>query len=124
MSLLKGKGVEVTQDDQHRICVFARLHRRRKELTQAIAKRKDEIVKLSDAADELMIADGAMYLFGETFMQTETDDAEALLEAERERLESEQEAEEAELKNVEAALSELKATLYASLGSQVYLEDE
>ncbi|KAH9586463.1 Prefoldin beta-like [Trypanosoma melophagium] len=124
MSLLKGKGVEVTQDDQHRICVFARLHRRRKELTQGIAQRKEELVKLSDAADELMIADGSMFLFGETFMQTDTDDAETLLEAERGRLESEQEAAEAELKSVEAALGELKATLYASLGNQVYLEDE
>ncbi|KEG11431.1 putative prefoldin [Trypanosoma grayi] len=124
MSLLKGKEVEVAQEDQRHICLFARLHRRRKELVAAISRRKDEMVKLSDAADELMITENAMYLFGETFMETDNDEAEEWLEKEKARLQVEQEAAEAELKDVEVALGELKANLYASLGNQVYLEDE
>ncbi|KAF8283849.1 putative prefoldin [Trypanosoma cruzi] len=124
MSILKGKEVEVTQEDQHRICLFARLHRRRRELVAELSRRKEEIVRLGDAADELMITDNAMYLFGETFMETDNDEAEEWLEKEKGHLQTEQEAAEAELKLVEVALGELKANLYASLGSQVYLEDE
>ncbi|RNF03698.1 putative prefoldin [Trypanosoma conorhini] len=124
MSILKGKEVEVTQDDQRRICLFARLHRRRRELVAGIARRKEEMVRLSDAADELMITDNAMYLFGETFMETENDEAEQWLEKDQQRLQTEQAEAETELKSVQVALGELKASLYASLGNQVYLEDE
>nr|CCC94695.1 conserved hypothetical protein [Trypanosoma congolense IL3000] len=124
MSLLKGKEVEVTQDDQRRICHFARMHRRRKELVATVSRLKEQIDKLSDAADELMIADDAMYLFGETFVDIDNDEAGEWLEKERLQLESERESAEEELKNVEVTMGELKAALYASLGNQVYLEDE
>ncbi|KAG8341581.1 putative Prefoldin subunit [Trypanosoma vivax] len=124
MSLLKGKEVEVTEEDQRNICIFARLHRQHKSLLASSAQRKELIEKLGDAADELMIADNAMYLFGETFMDIDTDEAGEWLEKEKGILEREQEECEKELKDVETRLSELKAMLYASLGNQVYLEDE
>ncbi|CBH16969.1 prefoldin subunit, putative [Trypanosoma equiperdum] len=124
MSLLKGKEVEVTQDDQRRICIFARMHRRRKELTATITRLKEQAAKLSDASDELMIADGAMYLFGETFVAIDNDEAGEWLAKEQAQLQRDQETTEEELKLVESQLSDLKAKLYASLGSQVYLEDE
>ena len=116
--------IDVTWDDQRNICTFGRVHRRFQDLQVELKRKKDDIEKLSDAADEILIADDVKYVFGEAFVTMDSDDAGSYIEGRKNLLE----AELATLKDEEAALekvmSSLKAQLYAKFGSQIYLESE
>lgn len=116
--------IDVTWEDQKRICVFSRLHKKIQHLKSKHQRLADDLDKLEDASTEVMICDEVKYVFGEAFVDLPSDDVVELLESDKSRLSAEREEVEKELGQLEAALSDLKAQLYAKFGSQIYLEDK
>lgn len=116
--------IDVTWEDQQRICIFSRLHNRVLHLQKLHKLLNDDIEKVDDASSEAMICDKVKYVFGEAFVDLDTDRVNDLLEKEKERLEAERGEIDKELAELQGAKSELKALLYAKFGSQIYLEDK
>lgn len=116
--------IEVTWEDQRNICTFSRTHRRFSEVQSIMAKIKSDIEKVTDATDEIIIADDVKYVFGETFVSMDMDAAGELLEAKKATLENELAEREAELEDLQKTIERLKVQLYAKFGSQIYLENE
>jgi prefoldin subunit 4 len=116
--------IDVTWEDQRGLCTFGRMHRRFQEIDSEIRRRDADIEKLTDAADEIIIADDVKYVFGESFITLDCDDVSTLIEAKKSSLESEASALRQEKEGLEKAMAALKSVLYAKFGSQVYLESE
>lgn len=116
--------IDVTWDDQRNICTFGRMHRRFGEVEVEIRRRKEDIEKLNDAADEIMIADDVKYVFGEAFVALDVDSVGELVEQKKAAIEGELRVLEGEKAALEKSMTELKSQLYAKFGSQVYLESE
>jgi prefoldin subunit 4 len=116
--------IDVTWDDQRNICTFGRVHNRFQELQIELKRKKDDIEKLSDAADEVLIADDVKYVFGEAFVTMDADEAGTFIENRKAILEKELATLQAEEKSLEGLMTGLKAQLYAKFGSQIYLESE
>lgn len=116
--------IDVTWEDQQRICTFSRLHKKIQHLKSRQHRMSDDLEKLEDASTEVMICDEVKYVFGEAFVDLPSDEAGDLLEQEKERVLGEKEKVDKELESLEAALTALKAQLYAKFGSQIYLEDK
>lgn len=116
--------IEVTWEDQKRICAFSRLHKKIQHLKSKEQRIVADLGKLEDAETEVMICDEVKYVFGEAFVNLSSDEVAPLLEGEKERLTAEQEQLKKELETLEAAIGDLKAQLYAKFGNQIYLEDK
>eukprot|EP00744_Colponema_vietnamica_P008086 GILI01011558.1.p1 GENE.GILI01011558.1~~GILI01011558.1.p1 ORF type:complete len:126 (-),score=44.59 GILI01011558.1:81-458(-) len=116
--------VEVTWDDQRNICTFSRTHRRYSEVQSIIGRLKSDIEKITDATDEIIIADDVKYVFGETFVAVDMDLATELLESKKTSLETELADRTQELEDLQKTVDKLKVQLYAKFGSQIYLENE
>lgn len=116
--------IEVTWEDQRNICTFSRTHRRYAEVQQIMARLKSDIEKITDATDEIIIADDVKYVFGESFVAMDMDAAGELLEAKKTSLEEELAEREGELEDLQKTIERLKVQLYAKFGSQIYLENE
>lgn len=116
--------IDVTWEDQRNICTFGRMHRRFGELDIEISRRTADIEKLNDAADEILIADDAKYVFGESFISLEVDDVSSMIDAKKASLEEELQELRSEKTKLEGVMTTLKSALYAKFGSQIYLENE
>ncbi|CUG77071.1 prefoldin-like protein, putative [Bodo saltans] len=116
--------IDVTWEDQRGLCTFGRMHRRFQEIDAEIRRRDTDIEKLTDAADEIIIADDVKYVFGESFITLDCDDVSTLIETKKASLEAEAQALRQEKEGLEKAMAGLKSVLYAKFGSQVYLESE
>lgn len=116
--------IDVSWEDQRNLCTFGRMNRRFQELDVEIRRRNADIEKLSDAADEILIADDVKYVFGEAFVTLDSDDVGELIESKKNTIESELKALGDEKAALEKAMNQLKSLLYAKFGSQVYLENE
>lgn len=116
--------VDVTWEDQKRICTFSRLHKKIKHLQSKLQRLVEDSDKIDDACSEIMICDVVKYVFGEAFVDLPAEEAGELLEAEKERLGEERGTVETELATLNGALDALKAQLYAKFGTQIYLEDK
>lgn len=116
--------IDVTWDDQRNICTFSRQHRRFTQLQSMIAAKKKNLEDLSDATDEVYIADELRFVFGEAFVTVDASGAEELLTARKAREEAELKQLQDELSALEKQMQDRKAQLYAKFGSQIYLENE
>lgn len=116
--------IDVTWEDQQRICTFSRLYKKIKHLKAKQQRISDDLDKIEDASTEVMICDEVKYVFGEAFVDLPSDEAEELLSQQKDRLTGEQEELNKELATLDVALSHLKALLYAKFGSQIYLEEK
>lgn len=116
--------IEVTWEDQKRICAFSRLHKKILHLRTKEQRIVADLEKLEDAETEVMICDDVKYVFGEAFINLSADEVGPLLEDEKGRLTEEQGELKKELETLQGVLNELKAQLYAKYGSQIYLEDK
>lgn len=116
--------IDVSWEDQRGLCTFGRMHRRFQELDGEIRRRDNDIEKLTDAADEIIIADDVKYVFGESFVTLDCDDVSTLIDNKKAALESEVKGLREEKESLEKAMHALKSVLYAKFGSQVYLESE
>jgi prefoldin subunit 4 len=116
--------VDVTREDQARICTFGRMHTRHQQLSGMLAAKKKNLADISDASDEVYISDATSFVLGEAFVQVDAAEAEEMLTARKAREAADMARYEAEFTKLEAAMKDLKAKLYAKFGSQIYLESE
>lgn len=116
--------IDVAWEDQRNLCTFGRMNRRFQELDVEVRRRKADLEKLNDAADEILIADDVKYVFGESFVALDADDVSSLIDAKKESIEGELKTLSDEKDFLEKAMNQLKSQLYAKFGSQVYLENE
>jgi prefoldin subunit 4 len=116
--------IDVTWDDQRAICTFGRMHRRWNQLVDEISKKKQDLEKLSDASDEVYLCDSMKFVFGESFVTVDSNEADSLLTARKTKTEQELAKLQEEQQFLDGALKKVKAQLYAKFGSQVYLENE
>ena len=116
--------VEVTWTDQRYICTFGRMNRRYAALETEIKQKQQDLENLDDAADEVMIADDIMYVYGESFVTVDADAAGDLVSNQVEKINAELAALKTEQSDLNEGMKDLKAKLYAKFGSQIYLENE
>jgi len=116
--------IDVTWNDQRNICTFGRMHRRFNDLVGEIKRKTDDIEKMNDAGDEILIADEIKHVFGESFIAVDSDTAEKYLASKKAVLEGELALLKKEQSELEQGMKGLKAQLYAKFGNQIYLEDE
>ena len=115
---------DVCWADQKMICTFGRFHSRIEELEVEIGKKKEDLEKLVDAADEIYIADDIKVVYGENFVTMDMDGAGELIEEKTNMLKSELEEHESELNTLNERAKVLKGQLYAKFGNNIYLERE
>jgi prefoldin subunit 4 len=116
--------IDVTWEDQRNICTFGRIHSRYTMLLEQIARKKTDVDNLNDACDEVMIADDVKIVYGESFINANSDDASTVLEAKKAQAQADLQELLAEKDHLDASMKNLKAQLYAKFGSQIYLENE
>eukprot|EP01062_Namystynia_karyoxenos_P074956 TRINITY_DN72064_c0_g1_i1.p1 TRINITY_DN72064_c0_g1~~TRINITY_DN72064_c0_g1_i1.p1 ORF type:complete len:125 (+),score=59.27 TRINITY_DN72064_c0_g1_i1:72-446(+) len=116
--------VNVTWEDQKKICTFGRLHQRALEIRGDITEKEGDIEKITDAESEIYIADDVKLTVGECFVQVEPDFLEDLLGEKKAALEGQLAQLQGELGSLEEAMKGLKAQLYAKFGKNIYLENE
>jgi prefoldin subunit 4 len=114
--------IDVTWDDQQRINTFGRLANRASELEEEIAKMREEINKITDASDEIILTDDIKYLIGEVFIDVDTDFAEQLLDADKKKLEKLIKIKETEFKKIQETMKQLKGALYLKFGKNINLD--
>ena len=114
--------IDVLWEDQQKINTFGRLNIRREELEDEIAELKEEINKINDAADEIIISDDVKFSIGEIYVDVDGDTAEALLEKERKRVNKSVKALEVEYQQIQDKMKILKAQLYAKFKNNINLD--
>jgi prefoldin subunit 4 len=77
-------------------------------LEEEIAKLREEINRITDASDEIILTDDIKYLIGEVFIDVDSDNAETLLEKEKKRIEKLIKVKEVELKKIQETSKQLK----------------
>jgi prefoldin subunit 4 len=100
--------IDVTWEDQRRINTFGRLATRVTELDEEIAKLREEINRINDATDEIILTDDIKFLVGEVFIDVDNDNAEQMLESEKKRLEKSIRTKEGELKRIQETAKQIK----------------
>jgi len=116
--------VDVTWEDQKKICTFGRLNQRMLEVQGELRDKREDVEKLNDAAGEICIADDIKVVLGEAFVAMAVDAVEEMLEDRKGRAAQDIAALEAELEAIQGAMKEYKAQLYAKFGKSIYLENE
>ena len=117
--------MDVTWEDQQKINTFGRLNIRKEEIEDEMAELDEELNKINDAADEIIISDDIKFSVGEVFCQVEDSDAaEDMLEKERRRTKDSLNKLKNEQELIVSKMKELKAQLYAKFGKNINLEYE
>jgi len=96
------------------------------DLEDEMKAKNSEYELLDDAANEIILADDdepVRYAFGECYYEVTKDQADELLEAQKEKLEKEMEGLKDELATIKDTLSDLKSALYGRFGKNINLEE-
>ncbi len=118
--------VEVRLEDQQKINTFGRLTARMHDLEDEVKAKQLQHELLDDAANEIILADddeAIRYSFGECYYEVTKDQADELLESQKDKITEEIQALETELSNARSTLSGLKTQLYTRFGSNINLEE-
>ena len=116
--------VDVTWEDQKKICLFGRLNQRVQDLKRQIEAKKELVEALGDAADELYIADDAKFVIGESFCSLSSASTDAMLEESKAKTTDSLASHQAELSTIESRMGLLKAELKAKFKDSIHLENE
>merc|ERR1712087_648448 len=119
--------VEVRLEDQKAINTFGRLNTRMHELEEELKEKKSQYDLLDDAANELILADDdepVRYAFGECYFECSKDQAEELLEKQKEKSQAEADGIEEEVAAIQNTLAQLKKQLYGRFGNNINLEEK
>ncbi|XP_003744740.1 prefoldin subunit 4 [Galendromus occidentalis] len=122
---LSSDEVNITVEDQLQINQFARHNQNLQELEAAIKAKNEEVQKLQDAADELMLGedeDQIPYKMGDVFIDLPSDEIQGRLDADKEELERQISEYKDQIAQLKARMTELKTTLYGKFGSNINLE--
>ncbi|KNH09701.1 hypothetical protein XU18_0386 [Perkinsela sp. CCAP 1560/4] len=117
--------VDVTWEDQKKICLFGRLNQRMRELQRVIQTAKESIEAINDAADEIYIADDVKFVVGECFFTLPSvSSAEARLTECKLTPEKQLETSQREVALIETRMSMLKAELKVKFGESIHLDND
>jgi prefoldin subunit 4 len=119
---------EVTSEDQRNINAFSKLNSQKDELKDDLQELEDELVRLRETSDELMMVleddIPIKYKFGECFFELSKDEVESRVEQQIELTEQKKSQLEKQISDIQVQLHSLKATLYGKFGKSIHLETD
>mmetsp|Transcript_35710 Transcript_35710/g.89666 ORF Transcript_35710/g.89666 Transcript_35710/m.89666 type:complete len:123 (-) Transcript_35710:52-420(-) len=117
--------VEVTWEDQKKINRFGTLNARLHDLQDVLNQKEEEIRKLEDAADQVMLTDDdkVLYRIGEVYVAVQKDDVEGRIDNEKDAVYSQIAAKKKEIEETQAILQELKKQLYGKFKENINLDE-
>jgi prefoldin subunit 4 len=119
---------EVTSEDQRDINAFSKLNSQKDELKDDLQEIEDELVRLRETSDELMMVleDDLpiKYKFGECFFELPKDEVESRVEQQIELNEQKKAGLEKQIADIQVQLHALKAKLYGKFGKSIHLETD
>ena len=118
--------VEVNWEDQKNINSFGRLNTRLHDLEDELKEKASKHELLDDAANEIILADDdepVRYAFGECYFECTKDQADELLEKQKDEVMEEIKAVEADIAGIKDTLASLKVSLYKKFGNNINLEE-
>ena len=119
---------EVTSEDQRNINAFSKLNSQKDELKDDLQEVDDELVRLRETSDELMMVleddIPIKYKFGECFFELPKDEVESRVEQQIELTEQKKSELEKQISDIQVQLHSLKATLYGKFGKSIHLETD
>merc|ERR1711951_100900 len=121
------KDVHISLEDQKMINKFARHNQRMEELKEELKSKKNEIVTLTDATNDIeeftLTADEGEkipFQIGEIFILEEPESAQSLIEEKKKQVEDEVKGIEEKVTLVRGVMTDLKTHLYAKFGDAIY----
>merc|ERR1712166_1384031 len=121
-----GDDVEVRPEDQKAINSFGRLNNRKHDIEDEIKEKQSLHDLLDDASNEMILADEdepVRYGFGECYFECNKDQAEELLDKQKEDTVKDIAVLNGELNGIHDTLSGLMTQLYGRFGSNINLEE-
>merc|ERR1711865_794810 len=121
-----GDDVEVRPEDQKAINSFGRLNNRKHDIEDEIKEKQSFHDLLDDASNEMILADEdepVRHGFGECYFECNKDQAEELLDKQKEDTVKDIAVLNGELNGIHDTLSGLKTQLYGRFGSNINLEE-
>jgi prefoldin subunit 4 len=119
---------EVTSEDQRNINAFSKLNSHKDELKDDLQELEDELVRLRETSDELMMVleddIPIKFKFGECFFDLPKDEVESRVEQQIEITEQKKSQLEKQITDIQVQLHSLKATLYGKFGKSIHLETD
>jgi len=118
--------VEVTWEDQKNINAFGRLNGHMHEIEDEIVKKKEELLNLEEASNELILLDDdepVRFKMGEIFVEVPKEEAEQMIERATTQASEEVDALGEKVTSIKKTLAELKVKLYGKFGSAINLEE-
>jgi len=119
---------EVTSEDQRNINSFSKLNSLKDELKDDLQELEEELVRLRETSDELMMVleddIPIKYKFGECFFELPKDEVESRVEQQIEVTEQKKAGLEKQISDIQVQLHSLKATLYGKFGKSIHLETD
>merc|ERR1711957_330513 len=123
---MSGDDVEVRPEDQKAINSFGRLNNRKHDIEDEIKEKQSFHDLLDDASNEMILADEdepVRYGFGECYFECNKDQAEELLDQQKESTVKEIAVLNGELNGIHDTLSGLKTQLYGRFGDNINPEE-
>ena len=121
-----GDDVEVRPEDQRAINSFGRLNNRKHDVEDEIKEKQAFHDLLDDASNEMILADEdepVRYGFGECYFECNKDQAEELLDQQKEDTMKAIAVLNGELNGIHDTLATLKTQLYGRFGNNINLEE-
>jgi len=119
---------EVTSEDQRNINAFSKLNSQKDELKDDLQEVEDELVRLRETSEELMMVleddIPIKYKFGECFFELPKDEVASRVELQIEVTEQKKTDMEKQISDIQVQLHSLKATLYGKFGKSIHLETD
>lgn len=121
----KNTSTEVSWEDQQKINKFSSLINKKDELTDLVAKYKQEKEYIEDLSMEIELLDEdekIQYKIGEVFMFLKVDAAVERIEKENEKLDDQISKTSEDIDEIDEKLNDLKKALYTKFGNNINLE--
>ena len=118
--------VHISYEDQSKINKFAINNSKLHDIREEIELKKKELQNLSDAIDELVVADEdtvVPFMYGEVFAHLTVESANVELEKAKETIEKEIKGLESKQSSIKSLLDGLKVQLYSKFGKKINLEE-
>merc|ERR1712221_2661 len=115
--------VQITVEDQQSINNFANKNAKLHDIRSDVEKIKKDLIDLEDAENDLLLVDDendlVPFRIGEVFVKISTDEANQLLEKQKENFQKEVEELESHAAILKKELAELKVKLYGKFGNNI-----
>uniref|UniRef100_A0A7S4NYY3 Prefoldin subunit 4 n=1 Tax=Paramoeba aestuarina TaxID=180227 RepID=A0A7S4NYY3_9EUKA len=117
--------VDVTWEDQKKICLFGRLNQRVQEIERSVRAKTESVEAVNDASDEIFIANDSKFIVGECFVDLgSAEKTEDRLTRSKAKLERELQAYSEEVERIKVLMYRLKSELKVKFGESIHLEND